>query len=721
MVPASHSEFYDFFEFGKLMDAKTLWFNFRTWDYTSIDNVNPQIFPTGVPGFKNFSNTAAKLGFSLSTHRMSGGLDPRDPDYCSPKPDQGLMAFGDMTLVNSVAASDTTITVRPGRGVKIPITQKDWNSNMSLDVYQINSWVCCKLGSGSIADEWITYNPKSIVPVAGGNWQIEVTRTNGSNHAAGAMVKGYLKGNLYYIPELFSELYEEVAVRYANFSNLIGFDDGSFDGAAWFGNYGRWGFQKFADLVYRNLDHPTSVHTSGLIVTPAWFEYRFNAVQTAYGGPFNTQPAGAEFDFGYVGRTTASVEEQSVSFLDGLITNSRRFTIGHDLRSVLGTYREIGNVKDVLMMANNYKAGSLAMGHDQRQRMADAVGHTKKVLLRGDAGDSGVTSQQAGGNRDVLNATWMVEGSIFRKWVTAETATYGSHYFSSNGYTAPRFYTKSGNRSTLVGPAELFSGFAQAKVSGRVLPRYDAASSQNIDLFAAMKLAPGVQLELTASNAQPTEVWDESNLKVHPLTTPLNLSAHQGIGMFVDGDGSGGTLVVRVICSTIARDFAVPLDFTGKQWIEIPTPEQGWRAKNWGPIGMGSVTWFPINYASVTAVALGVGYLPPSGHSKVTVSGLQAMSNIDESLVNPTIVVGDTKVQTSGTLRAFDMFTLDHNGTFVIYDDFWNQISNCSVGPFNPSSLTTFEMASSVPGSNAMWLEIGVAGATDTVPNPAYL
>lgn len=274
MVPASHSEFYDFFEFGQLMEAKTLWFNFRAWDYTSIDNVNPEIFPTGVPGFKNFSNAAAKLGFSLSTHRMSGGLDPRDPDYCSPKPDQGLMGFGNMSLVNAVTASDTTIVVKPAPGVKIPVSPKDWKPSMSPDVYRIISTDVNKLGSGSIADEWITYDPSSIRPVAGGgNWQITVTRINGANHAAGATVKGYMKGNVYYIPELFSELYEEVAVRYANFSNLIGFDDGSFDGAGWFTYYGRWGFRKFADLVYQNLDHPTSVHTSGMIADPTWFEY----------------------------------------------------------------------------------------------------------------------------------------------------------------------------------------------------------------------------------------------------------------------------------------------------------------------------------------------------------------------------------------------------------------------------------------------------------------
>ena len=41
----------------------------------------------------------------------------------------------------------------------------------------------------------------------------------------------------------------------------------------------------------------------------------------------------------------------------------------------------------------------------------------------------------------------------------------------------------------LVEPAALLSGFKQAKVIGRLLPRFDAASSENIDLFAKVRNA----------------------------------------------------------------------------------------------------------------------------------------------------------------------------------------------------------------------------------------
>jgi hypothetical protein len=88
--------------------------------------------------------------------------------------------------------------------------------------------------------------------------------------------------------------------------------------------------------------------------------------------------------------------------------------------------------------------------------------------------------------------------------------------------------------------------------------------------------------------------------------------------------------------------------------------------------------------------------------------------------------------------QAYDHFTLDPEGTFTIYDRAWNALSNCSVGAFRPSNLAQFEMApvaaafsqqsfaagggggsGGASASSAPWLEVGVAGSTETVPNPA--
>ena len=42
----------------------------------------------------------------------------------------------------------------------------------------------------------------------------------------------------------------------------------------------------------------------------------------------------------------------------------------------------------------------------------------------------------------VINATWMVDGAVFRKWVSAGTYDYGSEAFSLSSYVPPRLYTQ---------------------------------------------------------------------------------------------------------------------------------------------------------------------------------------------------------------------------------------------------------------------------------------
>ena len=504
MVPHNFSEWRDFFPYAELMGATSLWFNFRVWAGSEIDNVDPKVFPTGVPGFKSFSDDAAQHGFRITTHRMSGGLMPTDPDYVV-KPDPGLLGWGNMHLVADGAAGVDRVVVKPQPGSRIPVTKNEWKSNMSTDVYQE---VMSKLGACSIGDEMLFY--QSITPLPDGNWEMVLTGKTKIAHPAGSLVRGYVKGNEYFIPDLFSPLYEEVAVRYANFSNLVGFDDGSFDGAAWFGWYGRWGFFKFATLVYENLDHPTMVHTSGLVVSSAWPEYRFNSVKAAFGGSFTTQPGGISLLAGYAGLDTPSLDRAAFELTSALCSNTRQFSVGHDLKSTLDVYSDasgqgVGNAAQVLTMVKEFKRGSLAIGAEQRQLMCETI----------------MTKEKSPRVSMVFNASWMVEGAVFRKWVSTGTEVYDYKAYSMSSFIPPRFYAQSGKRVALVPPAELQAGVEKAQVIGRVLPRFDASSPQNIDLFEKMKVAG----ESTALSPLPIIFSYKSEKSLCGAGPTLHLSA----------------------------------------------------------------------------------------------------------------------------------------------------------------------------------------------------
>ena len=127
------------------------------------------------------------------------------------------MTWGRMALAKDVGASDTTIEVTPEPGVTIPAQNVSSEFQaLPRDVKRagLGSW---GVGSCSIGDEWVTCQRVRALP--GGNWEIQVKRkAGGAAHPAGALVRGFLKGNVYYLPDPFSELYEEVDLTMLQFT-----------------------------------------------------------------------------------------------------------------------------------------------------------------------------------------------------------------------------------------------------------------------------------------------------------------------------------------------------------------------------------------------------------------------------------------------------------------------------------------------------------------------
>ena len=51
----------------------------------------------------------------------------------------------------------------------------------------------------------------------------------------------------------------------------------------------------------------------------------------------------------------------------------------------------------------------------------------------------------------------------------------------------------------------------------------------------------------------------------------------------------------------------------------------------------------------------------------------------------------------------------------------WKLLSNNTVGMFNPTNLASFQMGATESTKQPVWLEVGVAGGTETVPNPGWV
>ena len=699
--PTDLAQHDDFLPYAQLLGAKAIYLNNRVWNGQrqngiQDDEINPAMYPNGLTDMLAFRDTLAANDIDLMYHYMSGYLHATDPEFLagSTTVDPGVASWGRVTLDGAISNSSTSMTVIPDAGVVMPVVSSSSRPLQAPPV--IPSGFNFK--TFRIGDEWM--KASSITDMGDGTWQLDgVTRaqwnTTAQSYSEGTNLLGYVtKNNFSSDPD--SVLTETLASRWADLSNTVGLTHSAFDGAYWRMGQGFWSFEKYATLVYQNLDHPTSSNTSHGRAPQAWLEYNFNRVKAAMNGDFQTREQ-ISFVSGNESRTASSLEEMEYNAYSFLQVNNRGFSVGVNgtLGVSLSSFEEHGQTGEILGKLNEWKKASLGMSLDQRELMN---------TYSADGLDLGA--------KHWAESFWRLEGSFFRRWYGLGTELYNHEWYlgQEHGTVTPRFYLKNGEVESLLGSDDLTFGFDQVRVVGRVLPKFDANSVNNIDLMAPMGV--GSSLTVARTNNSSSAFMNESAL-VNYNTGVLDLSGHTGLGMYVTGDGSGATLVVR-LKQNLARDYTIPINFTGRKWVEIPTGEQGWRLRNWG---WSSSTKKTISYNSIKTISIGIGYLPSNTSCSVVIDGLQALDEISEPMVNPTITVGNQSVSVSGTIETGNHFILDQDGGFTIYDEHWNIISSVFAGSLQPADLATFSMQSTASSSD-VWLEVGVQASTEIIANP---
>jgi len=114
----------------------------------------------------------------------------------------------------------------------------------------------------------------------------------------------------------------------------------------------------------------------------------------------------------------------------------------------------------------------------------------------------------------------------------------------------------------------------------------------------------GDRLRVVADHAVEKANWETDALP--SWNSRLDLTGRRGVGLEIDGDGSGATLLIQIGGNGM-RDYAVPIDFTGRRWVEIPSGEVAWYQACWG----WRMDTKHCDYATIAEVRLGFGFIPP--------------------------------------------------------------------------------------------------------------
>ena len=704
VVPNDFDEHSAFIPYAKKMDATALYLWNKIWrgeyqlNYRQNDEINPAMYPNGLSDMQAFKDEAAAQDLGLMFHYLSGNIGERDPEFCYPNVHPDLQNWGALTLYAPVNASATSLTVVPDAGVEMPIIGTDVPIYAPPVVSSVFTFKTFRIGN-----EWI--KAATVTDLGNGTWRLDgVSRglwsTSAAGYGAGEGLRGYLQVYGDFVPDPNSALLETIATRWANLNNTLELRHGSFDGIEQHKAYGPWGMQKFGTLVYENLDHPTSADSSAGPAPKAWIEYKFNRVKGALGGDFKPFGQCAIF-LGDESWSTIGLEALEYRLNRQASKNTRGFSLGsYDVIGVsLETLEGHGLTDDFLTKIKNWKQASHAMDSAQRTAMEEWV--TTPLARRA-----------LNGNYSYGEALWRLKGSVFERWFALGTDIYTGywHLGQEHGTITPRFYLHNGDIQTLDVPSELNSGADRVRIVGRVLPRYDAASAGNIDLMTYLGGSP---LTVSGINSTGSAVWTDTGFTSYAVSPSLDLAANRGIGLWVTGDGSGANLVIR-LTEGESRDYVVPINFTGRRWIEIPFGEAAWRVRDWG---WAKATRKFMDYSNVKYIKIGIGHIPANTSCSVLVEDLTALSETHEALVNPAITLGGQTVNVNGSIDCENHFILDEDGLFTVYDPNWNALSAQQLDIMLPSDLTSFQMESASSSSD-IWLEVGVQASNETTTNP---
>lgn len=711
------------------------------WPMTDVNwALNPKVFPNGRTDLRAYSDHLAERGIRLALHYVSGGMGLHDPVYVTPLPHPDLAAWGVGMLPKGIDETPGAFSVRPAPDMTWPLHERGHFSDTVLQV----------------GDELIV--PGNTVVEADGTWSLTDCERGAYDTAAGVHQQGcdvkflVVPYGQNFVPDNNSDLLYEVADNFASLLNECRLTHAEFDGAEIHCYDGNYGYIKFAQRIYEKMDHAISGHDSSASAPHCFFEYRFKSTQRALRGKCGFTHGNwlVPFQVDSASRPASTVLDANF-FLSqghwggamGMSKPEPMFGITSDMLATHGlTDRFLETLHDWKVacrqltddqhrvIEESLSDADWPMPEASRHRVADAVYTVRRRENANRDGRRSRPTENMRGNvgRERFPASEEVGYELVPVRVMTRQAgdikwQLGQEY----GPLSPRQFVRPGEPLELVNPfakqppefvLRVLPGFNQgaASVPASALssdaeavfddkdffvegnepgPRHRGALEENIELWT-----DAFDRTLQASNDSAEAAYHVRDLPVYPLR--VDLSAHRGLGVELEGDGSGALVLVQLEGHG-CRDYVIPIDFEGTRYVEIPCGEVAWARADWG-WRMGTKT---MNYAAVAQCRIGLGMVPAQSTVSVRIRRLTALAEKPVALTNPCIRINESRLQIEGNIETGNYLVYAGGDTVDVYDPNWHQVEqlaiSCNDLQARPGANRVM-IATSVQGT-PLWLE----------------
>jgi hypothetical protein len=721
----TNAELYALADYASTMDIKRLYMHTDTWrgeywpNKYSFLHLNPATFPNGEEDFQKFARYARSKGLGLTIHDVSCSIGNHDPDYVAAKIDPRLAKWVQGTLAQAASETDKTIYFKPNPGEEMVLTADRNVTGPSQTSPQNNINTIC-IDNELIEVGQFTDTDKEIWILK--NCRRGHLKSTPASHAIKAPLTGLIRpyGQVF-TANNDTSLVEEIGRRMAEFYNRNNIVHCIQDSAESHTVNHPWGYAKFAQAVYTNLDHPTTSNNSGGTPMPCHFEYQFNSSKKAMRTSADSDDSLP--DSRDEPASLTPTERNGLTIPLTVARNGRPATSPYELFSLVGKpvasgLRSIGLYKPEPMfgvtletlrnqglaayateVVSTWKQVGPLLTEAQRKAILSS---SDQVIFRAAKGKGQLSITPLRMlSRPGIDIDWR-EGSEFGPIVPRQYVKTGDSLEVENPYAdqEPEFIIRVMNAFDV-------SPNAALRNSGQTVSRNK--DSQTIDSYnigagidateggkPAVKtpISPTIDIQPLAEkiknkgdhtftqegNAIRIQFKNKRNEavtnteKLPNWTCASDMTQARGIGLTVNGDGSGALLIIQPN-SRGRRDYIVPLDFKGERNIIIPCGEAAWADVRWG----WKMETKGSQYGELKKVSMAIGKVPPKTHVDIKISNLRVLPEIPTEVTNPTVNINSGSMQITGKVSSDSYLWFQGGDTVGVYDLNWKKISDLAV------------------------------------------
>lgn len=610
---------------------------------------NPELYPDGLPGLVKMVRRFKDAGFKVGFHVLGASLYPPDK-YVTPIPDKRLVKDAAIVLAASIDyKTDFIPTSTPPSD--FPASDAGYEGN-GTDL--------------QIGDELIRYTSLSVeAPFGFKGCRRGQIGSKASAHQKNATIHHLNRSYGYLMYDMDSSLQDEVTTNFGRVANACGVDMVYFDGSErlqgehWYYN------ARLIKSFYDKLDNKNTLMQASSMSHYSWHllarmasadghddlkAYLDERSASSFGSLYRLgTPLDIGWYYGYDSNTTPDMFEyilgatigydSSMSFqVSNAAAEKNPFT--QDYLTLIHRFEHLrlsGRVDQA--MRQRLHIDPILGGLKPDEERAKLLSHRREYRLLGEEGseifqrvmyDPWRTVNQLDGKANQWSTTVeedSVKIGVQFHALPGEWLKPGASWSSEKAVLLETFdnlapYLRQPKEITQSGVIQNGEGGSTSK-----------GTTQSLRLLSDN--APDGKSYALYEASNPNATADGWSVMQRSFPAAIDLSQHKGIGLWMRGDGKGGSFKLQFLDGKTALDFYLPNDYSGWRYQQLPWPDQS-------KIDLSQIRTLGIYYNGIpanTTVACGI-------------DGIKAIPSIDQaSIINPYVEIGGQRIEWQGTLK----------------------------------------------------------------------